>query len=196
MSVNGISGIIEIVLTDGLAECHFDFMSDRPFNVLFLCTGNSARSILGESIVNRLGGGRFRGYSAGSHPRGEVHPLALDLLAGLGHDTSVLASKSWDVFAVAGAPRMDFIFTVCDSAAGEACPIWPGQPMTAHWGMPDPAAAEGTEIEKRAAFRATFAALENRLKVFMSLPLVSLDRLSLQQRLDAIGNGFSGSAAA
>jgi arsenate reductase (thioredoxin) len=170
----------------------------RPFNVLFLCTGNSARSILGEAITNSnsIGQGRFVGYSAGSHPRGAVHPLALDLLRLLKLPTEGLRSKSWDEFANADAPAMDFIFTVCDSAAGEACPAWPGRPMTAHWGLPDPAAVEGADIDRRRAFRQTFAALENRIKLFASLPLASLDRLSLQSRLDAIGRKPPGTAAA
>jgi arsenate reductase len=171
-------------------------MSDRVFNVLFLCTGNSARSILGESILNRLGAGRFRGFSAGSRPKGRVHPYALDLLAGIGFPTADMHSKSWDVFAAAGAPTMDFVFTVCDDAAGEACPVWPGQPMTAHWGIPDPAAVEGSEVERRAAFRAAFAALENRIGIFVSLPFKSLDRMALQRRLDAIGARTPSSAAA
>jgi protein-tyrosine-phosphatase len=170
-------------------------MSERVYNVLFLCTGNSARSILGESIVNHLGAGRFKGFSAGSQPRGQVHPYALDLLASLGFPATGMHSKSWDVFAVAGAPAMDFVFTVCDSAASEACSVWPGQPMTAHWGIPDPAAVEGSEKGKRAAFRSAFAALENRIRLFMSLPLASLDRLALQRRLDTIGR-TPGSAAA
>ena len=171
-------------------------MTDRVFNVLFLCTGNSARSILAESIVDHLGGGRFRGFSAGSHPKGQVHPYALEQLASLGFPTANLHSKSWGVFAASGAPHMDFVFTVCDDAAGEACPAWPGQPMTAHWGIPDPAAAEGSEIDKRAAFRAAFAALENRIRLFLSLPLASLDRMALQQRLDAIGARSPSTAAA
>jgi arsenate reductase (thioredoxin) len=171
-------------------------MSDRTFNVLFLCTGNSARSILAESIVNQLGAGRFKGFSAGSQPKGQVHPFALDLLASLGFPSTGLHSKSWEVFAAAGAPHMDFVFTVCDSAAGEACPIWPGQPMTAHWGVPDPAAVEGSELEKRTAFREAFSALESRIRLFMSLPFASLDRLALQQRLDAIGRKTPSSAAA
>jgi arsenate reductase len=171
-------------------------MSDRVFNILFLCTGNSARSILAESIVNSLGGGRFKGFSAGSHPRGQVHSYALDQLASLGLPTAALHSKSWDVFAVAGAPHMDFVFTVCDDAAGETCPVWPGQPMTAHWGLPDPAAVAGSEREKRAAFRAAFAALENRIRLFLSLPFDSLDRMALQKRLDAIGARTPNAAAA
>lgn len=171
-------------------------MSDRTFNILFLCTGNSARSILAESIINRLGQQRFKGHSAGSHSKGTVHPYAIDLLQSLGHPTGVLFSKSWDVFAVAGAPHMDFVFTVCNDAAGEACPVWPGQPMTAHWGMPDPARVEGSEIERRAAFRQTLATLENRLKLFMSLPLSSLDKMALQNRLAAIGKSSPSAAAA
>src|ERR1700675_803335 len=162
-------------------------MANRVYNVLFLCTGNSARSILGESIVNQLGQGRFRGFSAGSQPRGAVHPYALDLLNSLRFPVEGLRSKSWEVFAEPGAPPMDFIFTVCDDAAGEACPIWPGHPMTAHWGVPDPAAVQGSEIERRAAFRQAFAALENRIKIFLSLPLETLDKMTLQARLDAIG---------
>jgi arsenate reductase len=171
-------------------------MSDRSFNILFLCTGNSARSILAESIVNRLGAGRFKGFSAGSRPKGQVHPFAIDLLASLGFPATGMYSKGWEVFAAAGAPHMDFVFTVCDSAAGEACPIWPGQPMTAHWGVPDPAAVEGSEIDKRTAFREAFAALENRIRLFMSLPFALLDRLALQQRLDAIGRKSPSTAAA
>ena len=171
-------------------------MSDRTFNVLFLCTGNSARSILGESIVNQPGAGRFKGFSAGSQPKGQVHPYALDLLASLGFPASGMHSKSWEVFAAAGAPHMDFVFTVCDSAAAEACPIWPGQPMTAHWGVPDPAAVEGSELDKRTVFREAFTALENRIRLFMSLPFASLDRMALQQRLDAIGRKSPSSAAA
>jgi len=171
-------------------------MSDRTFNVLFLCTGNSARSILAESIVNHLGGGRFKGFSAGSQPKGQVHPYAIDQLASMGYPAANMHSKSWEVFAVAGAPHMDFVFTVCDDAAGEACPAWPGQPMTAHWGIPDPAAVDGSELEKRAAFRSAFAALDNRIRLFLSLPLDSLDKMALQQRLDSIGARTPSSAAA
>jgi arsenate reductase len=171
-------------------------MAERVYNVLFLCTGNSARSILGESIVNQLGQGRFRGFSAGSQPRGAVHPYSLDLLSSLHFPVDGLGSKSWDVFAAAGAPQMDFIFTVCDAAAGEACPVWPGHPMTAHWGVPDPAAAQGSEIERRAAFRQAFVALENRIKIFLSLPLATLDRMTLQARLDAIGRQPPAASAA
>ncbi len=171
-------------------------MTDRVYNVLFLCTGNSARSILAEAIVNQRGGGRFKGFSAGSQPRGEVHPYALDLLQSLRLPVDGLRSKSWDEFALAGGPEMDFIFTVCDNAAGEACPAWPGQPMTAHWGVPDPAAARGSEIERRAAFRQAFAALENRIGLFLSLPLASLDRMTLQNRLAAIGRRTPSASAA
>jgi arsenate reductase len=166
------------------------------YNVLFLCTGNSARSILAEAILNDIGEDRFSAFSAGSQPKGAVHPMALDLLRGLGLPTSGLRSKSWEEFAIAGAPVMDFIFTVCDNAAGEACPVWPGRPMTAHWGVPDPAAVEGSEVERRRAFRQAHAALENRIRLFASLPLQSIDRLSLQSRLDVIGRKPPGTAAA
>jgi arsenate reductase len=164
----------------------------EPYNVLFLCTGNSARSILAEAILNREGatpdgGRRFKAFSAGSHPNGQVNPYALDLLAGLGHDVAGLRSKSWDEFAKPGAPALDFIFTVCDNAGGEVCPIWPGKPMTAHWGLPDPAAFVGFETETRTVFLETYRALLRRIGLFVNLPLVSLDRLSLQRRLQAIG---------
>jgi len=162
-------------------------MSDRTYNVLFLCTGNSARSILAESLVNHWGAGRFRGFSAGSFPKGAVHPIALELLAQLKLPTAGVHSKSWDEFAAPGAPALDFVFTVCDNAAGEVCPIWPGQPMTAHWGLPDPAAVEGTDPQKWVAFRDTLRALENRIKAFVSLPIGSIDRLRLKQHLDDIG---------
>ena len=162
-------------------------MADRPFNVLFLCTGNSARSIQAESLVNHWGGGRFRGYSAGSHPRGTVHPITLELLEKLNLPTAGLRSKSWDEFATPGAPPLDFVFTVCDNAAAETCPVWPGQPMSAHWGVPDPAAVEGAEADRWIAFRAAFKTLENRIRIFTSLPLASLDRIRLQDQLDAIG---------
>lgn len=162
-------------------------MGDQVFNVLFLCTGNSARSIIAEAILNRMGAGRFRAFSAGSHPKGEVHPLALRLLNSVNHDTSSARSKSWEEFATPDAPRMDFVFTVCDSAAEEACPIWPGQPMTAHWGVPDPAAVGGTDAEKHFAFADTYRMLTNRISIFTSLPLASLDRLALKRRLDEIG---------
>lgn len=162
-------------------------MSDQTYNVLFLCTGNSARSILAEAILNRLGQGRFRAYSAGSQPKGQVHPYALELLRSLNHDTSFARSKNWEEFAGPDAPVMDFVFTVCDNAANEACPVWPGQPMTAHWGVPDPAAAEGTEAEKHLAFADAYRMLNNRISIFTSLPLASLDKLTLQSRLREIG---------
>jgi arsenate reductase len=160
---------------------------DGVYNVLFLCTGNSARSILGEAVMDRLGGGRFRGFSAGSHPKGTVHPMTLRVLAEAGYPIEGLRSKSWDEFASAGAPKLDFVFTVCDDAAGEACPAWPGQPMTAHWGMEDPAAVEGYEFQRLAAFEDTLRFIRNRITAFASLPLASIDRLSLQARLNAIG---------
>lgn len=162
-------------------------MADHTYNVLFLCTGNSARSILGEAILNRAGAGRFRAYSAGSQPRGEVHPYARELLDQLGYPTSGLRSKSWDEFARPGAPQLDFVFTVCGDAANETCPLWPGQPMSAHWGIPDPARAEGTEAEKRLAFAEAYRMMNNRISAFTSLPISALDRLSLKARLDAIG---------
>ena len=162
-------------------------MNERAWNVLFLCTGNSARSILAEAILTRQGEGRFRAFSAGSHPKGEVHPFALDLLTKLNHDTGFARSKTWDEFAVPGAAVMDFVFTVCDSAAAEVCPVWPGKPMTAHWGVPDPAAAEGTEAERRFAFADAYRMLANRISIFTSLPMASLDQLALQRRLKRIG---------
>jgi arsenate reductase (thioredoxin) len=162
-------------------------MADHVYNVLFLCTGNSARSILAESILNREGASRFKGFSAGSHPKGEVHPYALDLLRKMNHPTAALRSKSWDEFATPGAPVMDFVFTVCDNAANEVCPVWPGQPMTAHWGIPDPAAAEGTEAERRVAFAEAYRMLSNRISILANLPLRALDKLGLQARLDEIG---------
>jgi protein-tyrosine-phosphatase len=161
--------------------------ADHVYNVLFLCTGNSARSIFGEALLNHLGGGRFRGYSAGSHPRGEVHPLALEVLAEAGIPTEGLRSKSWDEFAGPDAPQMDFVFTVCDSAAGEACPIWPGHPMTAHWGIEDPAAVEGYDLRRKLAFQDAFRYMRNRVSAFVSLPIAGLDRVSLQTRLHGIG---------
>lgn len=157
------------------------------YNVLFLCTGNSARSILAEAALNALGQGTFRGYSAGSFPRGEVNPYAIELLRSLSLPTEDLRSKSWDEFAAADAPAMDFVVTVCDQAAGEVCPVWPGKPVTAHWGMPDPAAVEGSDEAKRAAFTRTLQALENRLRLFTSLPFASLDRLRLKQEIERIG---------
>ena len=162
-------------------------MTDRIYCVLFLCTGNSARSIFAEAVLSRLGAGRFRAYSAGSHPRGRVHPMALEVLRERRYDTSRLRSKSWDEFAKPGAPALDFVFTVCDDAAGEACPAWPGQPMTAHWGIEDPAAFEGPEDRQRRLFRRAYLELERRIDLFTNLPVGSLDRLSLQARLDGIG---------
>lgn len=162
-------------------------MSNRTYNVLFLCTGNSARSILAESLLNHWGKGRFRGYSAGSFPKGQVHPIALALLADLNLPTAGLRSKSWDEFAAVGAPPLDFVFTVCDNAAGEVCPIWPGKPSTAHWGVPDPAVVEGTEGGKREAFRRALMVLENRISLFINLPIASLDKMTLQTRINAIG---------
>lgn len=160
---------------------------DKPLNVLFLCTHNSARSIIAECVMNRLGNGKFKGYSAGSQPRGTVHPYAIDLLKQLNYDTSHLRSKSWEEFAASGAPELDFVFTVCDQAAGEACPVWPGQPITAHWGMEDPAAAQGTDAEKMAVFNRVFRELEGRIKIFCSLPLRSLDRVRIKEHVDEIG---------
>jgi arsenate reductase len=162
-------------------------MADRPYNVLFLCTGNSARSILAEALINHWGRGRFHGCSAGSHPKGQVNPIALELLKHMRLPTEGLRSKSWDEFAVPGVAPLDFVFTVCDNAAGEMCPYWPGQPMTAHWGVPDPAAVEGSEAEKWLAFRETFRLLESRIKILTSLPIGSLDRIMLKEHLDAIG---------
>lgn len=163
-------------------------MPDHLYNVLFLCTANSARSILAEAIMNREGLGHFKAYSAGSMPKGEVHPYALDLLRSLNYDTGFARSKGWDEFAVPDAPKMDFVFTVCDNAAGEVCPVWPGQPMTAHWGVPDPAAATGTEAEIRVAFADAYRMLESRISIFTNLPLKSIDTLTLQSRLDQIGD--------
>ncbi len=165
-------------------------MSDRIYNVLFLCTGNSARSILAEAILNRVGQGKFKAFSAGSHPKGTVHPYALQLLKTLNYDTSFARSKDWEEFATPGAPQMDFVFTVCDNAANEACPVWPGQPMSAHWGVPDPAAAEGTEAEKHFAFDDAYRMLNNRISIFTSLPMTSLDKMALQRRLDEIGRNI------
>jgi arsenate reductase len=159
----------------------------RPLNVLFLCTGNSARSILAEAILDRVGAGRFQAWSAGSFPKGEVNPHAIALLKQLHHATDGLRSKSWDEFATPGAPPLDFVFTVCDDAAGEVCPLWPGQPVTAHWGLPDPAAVKGSEAQIAVAFADTYRMLNNRIGLLVSLPLSALDRLSLQRRLDEIG---------
>jgi len=170
--------------------------SDRPFNVLFLCTGNSARSILAEAILNRIGGDKFRAYSAGSHPKGAVNPAALKLLERMGYPTQGLRSKPWDEFSGPAAPPLDFVFTVCDDAAGEVCPIWPGQPMTAHWGLPDPAAVEGSEAEIALAFAEAYRLLNNRITLFAGLPIASLSRLSLQRRLDDIGQSDEATAPA
>ncbi|MBL8454287.1 MAG: arsenate reductase ArsC [Zoogloea sp.] len=162
-------------------------MSDRIFNVLFLCTGNSARSILAESLLNHLGKGRFRAFSAGSHPGGKVNPLVLEWLAHQGMPVAELRSKSWDEFAGPDAPALDFVFTVCDNAAGEVCPVWPGQPMTAHWGIEDPAAVEGSEVAKREAVSVASRLLNRRISLFINLPIQKLNGLSLQQQLDDIG---------
>jgi arsenate reductase (thioredoxin) len=159
----------------------------EPYNVLFLCTGNSARSIMAEAILNKAGAGNFRAHSAGSRPKGEVHPKTMRLLKSLGHDTSGFRSKSWHEFAKPGAPALDFVFTVCDNAAGEACPVWPGQPMTAHWGVPDPAEAKGTEAEIALAFKDAYRMLNQRIGIFTALPLRSLDQLTLQKKLKDIG---------
>jgi protein-tyrosine-phosphatase len=159
----------------------------RPLNVLFLCTHNSARSIIAEAIINQLGKGNFKGYSAGSMPSGKVQPLAIEMLSKLGYDTSTLRSKSWEEFATPDAPPLDFVFTVCDNAAIEVCPIWPGQPMTAHWGLPDPSAVQGSNVERALVFADTHRMLYQRIGIFTNLPLTALDELSLQRRLDEIG---------
>lgn len=169
---------------------------ERPYNVLFLCTGNSARSIIAEAILNKLGAGRFHAFSAGSQPKGQVNPNTIQLLEGLGYDTSGFRSKSWNEFAKAGAPALDFVFTVCDNAAGETCPFWPGQPMTAHWGVPDPAEAMGSPAQIGLGFRDAYRMLHQRIGVFTSLPIRSLDQLSLQAKLKEIGRmeGATGKA--
>ena len=159
----------------------------KPYNVLFICTGNAARSIIAETLIEHWGKDRFRGYSAGSFPKGRVHPLAIELLGKLHLPTSGLRSKSWDEFARPGAPAMDFVFTVCDQAAGEICPVWPGNPVTAHWGVPDPAAAKGTEEQCRRAFRDAYLRLETRIKLFVALPVDKLDRMVLKRRVEEIG---------
>jgi protein-tyrosine-phosphatase len=171
-------------------------MTERIYNVLLLCTGNSARSILAESLLNTLGKGKFRAYSAGSFPKGQVHPMALELLKRMNLPADNLRSKSWDEFAAPEAPHIDFIFTVCDNAAGEVCPIWPGKPMTAHWGIADPAAVEGTDTEKAFAFRKALKELETRIKLFSSLPIASLDGMTLQSRLREIGKSSAATESA
>lgn len=172
-------------------------MVERPLNVLFLCTGNSARSIIAETILNNVGQGRFRAFSAGSQPKGRINPNALALLRGLGYDTSQLRSKSWSEFSKPGAPEFDFVFTVCDNATAETCPVWPGKPMTAHWGVPDPAEANGNAAEIALAFKDAYRMLNQRIGIFVSLPMRSLNRLSLQRRLHEIGRteGAAGKAA-
>ena len=162
-------------------------MVDQPYNVLFLCTGNSARSVIGEAILSKVGADKFRAYSAGSQPKGQINPHTIQLLDSLGYETTGLRSKSWNEFARAGEPKFDFVFTVCDSAAAEACPVWPGQPMTAHWGIPDPAEATGTEAEIALAFKDAYRLLNQRIALFTSLPLRSLDQLSLKSKLREIG---------
>src|ERR1700742_1982756 len=168
-------------------NCKASVMTDTIYNVLFLCTGNSARSIIAEAILNRSGQGTFRAYSAGSQPKGQVNPHTITLLRGLGYDTTAFRSKSWSEFAQPGAPALDFVFTVCDNAAGEACPVWPGQPMTAHWGVEDPASVEGTDLQKEAAFVADFRFMKNRISAFTNLPLASIDKMSLGTKLREIG---------
>jgi len=165
----------------------YDRPHDKVFDVLFLCTGNSARSVMAEVILNRAGQGKFRAFSAGSHPKGQIHPYTLDLLRRMNYEVGVLRSKSWNEFAGADAPKLDFVFTVCDNAAAETCPVWPGQPMTAHWGVPDPAGATGNEAQVRLAFADALRMLTNRINIFVSLPLKSLDQLTLQKRLESIG---------
>jgi protein-tyrosine-phosphatase len=162
-------------------------MADRPYNVLFLCTGNSARSTIAEAILNKVSAGKFRAYSAGSQPKGQINPHTIQLLQGLGYDTSGYRSKSWDEFVKAGEPKFDFVFTVCDNAAAEACPVWPGQPMTAHWGIPDPAEATGAPAEVALAFKEAYRMLNQRIGIFTALPLRSLGRLTLQGKLREIG---------
>ena len=169
---------------------------DRPYNVLFLCTGNSARSVLAEAILNNIGAGKFKAYSAGSQPKGVVNPNTLRLLLRLGYDTTGYWSKSWNVFAEPSAPELDFVFTVCDDAAGEACPVWPGQPMTAHWGIPDPAAATGTDAEIAAAFNDAYRMLHRRVEAFVALPIVALDAMTLQGKLRGIGRMAGATAKA
>jgi arsenate reductase len=162
-------------------------MTRKPYNILVLCTGNSARSIIGEALFNTMGAGRFKAYSAGSHPTGRVNLFAFEQVQALGYPTENLRSKSWDEFAQPGAPELDFVITVCDKAAGEVCPFWPGQPVTAHWGFPDPAAVEGTDEQKRAAFAQTLRQIRNRVQLFLSLPIETLDRMAIEKKVRAIG---------
>lgn len=162
-------------------------MPNRPYNILFLCTGNSARSIMAEGLTNMLSQGRFKAYSAGSHPTGRVSPFAIEKLEQIKYPTNNLRSKSWDEFAMPAAPKMDFVITVCDNAAGEMCPVWPGQPVTAHWGFADPAAVRGTDKEKHVAFDRAFREIGNRIRIFLSLPIEKLDRMALQREVKAIG---------
>ena len=169
-------------------------MTNRIYNVLFLCTGNSARSILGEAVMNKLGKGRFKAYSAGSFPKGEVHPMALSVLNGLGYDTAGMRSKSWDEFSVPGAPEFDFIFTACDNAAGEVCPVWIGHPMTAHWGIEDPAVVEGEG--QRDAFVQALRYLSNRISLFLALPSEGIDEMAMKRKLKEIGQGEGASSGA
>lgn len=159
----------------------------KPYNLLVLCTGNSARSIIGEALFNTMGAGRFRAFSAGSHPTGKVNPFAIEQVRALGYPVENLRSKSWDEFAAPGAPDLDFVITVCDKAAGEVCPLWPGQPVTAHWGFSDPAAAEGSDEQKRAVFAQTLRQMRNRVQLFLSLPLETLDRMAIEKKMRAIG---------
>jgi len=159
----------------------------KPYNILVLCTGNSARSIMGEALFNTMGAGRFQAYSAGSHPSGKVNPFAIEQVRALGYPVEDLRSKSWDEFAQPGAPEMDFVVTVCDKAAGEMCPLWPGQPVTAHWGFPDPVAVEGTDEEKRSAFAQTLRQIQRRVQLFLSLPLETLDRMAIESRMRDLG---------
>ena len=169
-------------------------MTDKPFNVLFLCTGNSARSIIAEAILNKIGGGKFRAFSAGSQPKGQVNPRTIQLLQSLGYPTSHFRSKSWSEFARPDAPPLDFVFTVCDNAAGETCPVWPGQPMTAHWGVPGPAEAQGSEAEIAVAFKDAYRMLHQRIGIFTALPIRSLSKVSLQEKLREIGRVFDAAA--
>jgi arsenate reductase len=170
-----------------LSKFHEAKIMQRPYNILVLCTGNSARSIMGEALFNTLGAGRFKAYSAGSHPSGRVNPFAIEQVSALGCPVDKLRSKSWDEFALPDSPQMDFIVTVCDNAAGEVCPVWPGQPVTAHWGFADPAAVEGSDEVKRAAFAQTLRQIRNRVQLFLSLPLETLDRLAIENGMRAIG---------